>query len=447
MVAELPPSVAFMLSEFPDNKVAFEDVSKKLKDKVFVRDFNDQCCAGISAFEYADRFEARFDKLDIYAGHTLSPLSDEGKCQGLESRIAYAHEFARTTCLYADRTVISDPFSFTFDLSFYEIFQALAILKVLKPLLEAGIIVFAPAAFLVCPQDKKLIEAVEKELTSKLWHEFIQGDPNVFRYKDGRRWYLSFGSPLFTNAGDEYRIAFPATREAITASKPNTTINGKDAMELVRQYRQGLRGHFADCAHGVRFSTNMGSMCNSTVATSTREEAVGYRLLDSRKIGVKEPDWSMLRTVRLPALQRLTASQAMQVREEADKAMPAFRAMLQRDLMSLKDMSDDGEEKRAIEVAADLRLAARDLEGQLAGLQLPSTRRSEKLFTGLGIALEIVALSTGNAAAIATASGTVVSLLLAAHSSERDRQQKHEVLVHKPAYVLLAAERVHAARH
>ena len=85
----------------------------------------------------------------------------------------------------------------------------------------------------------------------------------------------------------------------------------------------------------------------------------------------------MLRTIPLPALQRLSALQALQVRKEAEKAMPAFRAKLQRDLMSLKNVSDEAEEKRALEVAAELRVAARDLQGQLARLRLPSVRRSE----------------------------------------------------------------------
>ena len=136
--------------------------------------------------------------------------------------------------------------------------------------------------------------------------------PDVFRYKDGRRWHMSFGSPLFTSAGDELRITVPATREAIAASKPGVTLNGKNAMDLVQHYRKFLREHFARCAHGVVFSAQMGGSCNSTVAVNTREEAVGYRLLDQRKIGVTLPDWSTLRTVPLPALQRLTALQALQ---------------------------------------------------------------------------------------------------------------------------------------
>ncbi|HWW84907.1 MAG TPA: hypothetical protein VNZ26_14955 [Vicinamibacterales bacterium] len=137
----------------------------------------------------------------------------------------------------------------------------------------------------------------------------------------------------------------------------------------------------------------------------------------------------------------------MAVREEAEKALPAFRAKLQRDLVSLKGISDDAEEKRANEVAAELREAARELQGQLASVTLPSIRRGEKLFASLALALEIVALSTGNPAAMTAVTGTLAALLLAAHKSERDRKEKHELLLHQPAYVLLAAERIHAAKH
>jgi hypothetical protein len=447
MAAELPPAIAFMLSEFPGNRLALSHIRKSLSDGSFVRDFFDQCCAGIETFKYADRLEARVDKFDVYAGNSLDPLSSDGKCGMPRCRIAYAHQFARTACLYADRVVVSDPFSFTVDVTAEEIFESLVVLRILKPLLDAGIIVFGPAAILRCQKCANAARTAKKQLIAQLWQEFRRTGPEVFRYKDGRRWRMSFGSPLFTSAGDEYRVTAPATREAIAASKPDVVLAGKNAMDIVRQYRKSLQRHFAQCAHGVVFSTQMAGSCNSTVAANTREEAAGYRLLDRRKVGSRLPDWSQLRTVPLPALQRLSALQALQVRNEAEKAMPAFRAKLQHDLMSLKDASDEAEEKRALEVAAELRVAARDLQGQLASLRLPSIRRSEKLFAGLAIALEIVALSTGNPSAMLAVSGTFAALMLAAHKGERDREEKQETLVHQPAYVLLTAERVHAGRH
>jgi hypothetical protein len=439
MPTELPPSIAFMLDEFRGNQLTLADVGKRLSDKVFVRDYFDQCLATIGTFTYADRLKARPDKFDIYAGTGLDPLS-RGKCPELQCVINSAHHFARTACLYADRVVIPDPFSFTYiEATDEEIFLSLMVLKVLKPLLEAGIIIFGPEAYLACGYCDKAANEAKKQVASQLWHQFTHADPNLFRYKDGRRWRIAFGSPLLT----EQRISFPATREAIAATKPNTLLTGKSAMSLVRQYREALQKHFTFCAHSVVFGSIFGRNCNATVVTDTPEEAVGYRLLDHRNVGVTLPDWSMLRTVQLPALQSLTASQAMQVREEAEKALPAFRAKLQLDLMSLTDLSDEAEEKRAREIAAELRLAARDLQGQLASISIPSLRRREKLCMGLAFALEIVALGSGNPAAIFAASSTFTASMIAAHKTHRDRREKHEVLVHQPAYVLLTAERIH----
>lgn len=344
------------------------------------------------------------------------------------------------TCLYADRVVIPDPLSFTYlEATDEEIFLSLEVLKVLKPLLEAGIIVFGPEALLACGNCTKVTNETKEQVASQLWNQFTQADPNLFRYRDGRRWRISFGSPLLA----EQRISFSATREAIAATRPDTLLTGKSAMSVVRQYREVLQKHFDFCAHSVVFDSFSGSRCNATVVTDTPEEAVGYRLLDHRSVGVTLPDWSMLRTVPLPALQSLTASQAMRVREEPEKALPAFRAKLQLDIMSLKDPSDEAEEKRARVIAAELRLAARDLLGQLASISLPSLRRREKLFAGLAFALEIVALGSRNPAAIFAARGTFAAAMIAAHQTHRDRREKHEVLVHQPAYVLLTAERIH----
>ena len=446
--AELPPSIAFMLDEFRGNQFVLADVRKRLSDRSFVKDFFDQCCAGISTFKYADRLRARPSKFDIYAGSGLNPLSSAGKCQEPQCVINYAHHFARTACLYSDRVVIPDPFSFTYiEATAGEVLWSLNVLKVLKPLLEAGGIVFSPAAYLSCPNCAKVMESEREQVTSRLWQEFTHSSPDVFRYKDGRRWRLSFGSPLFMNSGVEFRFTTPATREAIAATRPDTLLTGKSAMNLVRQYSNVLQEHCAQCAHDVVFDSFNGNRCNTTVVTSTPEEAAAYRLLDGRKVGSTLPDWSMLRTIQLPALQHLTASQALQVREEAQKALPAFRAKVQRELMSLKDVSDEAEEERALEAAAELRIAARELQGQLASLSLPSVRRREKLFGGLALAFEIVALGTTNPSVTIAAVSTFAALMIAAHKSQSDRQEKHEVLVHQPAYVLLTAERIHEASH
>ena len=130
---------------------------------------------------------------------------------------------------------------------------------------------FRPCCLPSCPHCTKATRAAEKQVTSELWDEFTRADPDVYRYKDGRRWCLSFGSPLFRNGGVEYRITVPATKDVIAASRPNTILTGGNAIELVRQYRKSLQGHFARCAHGVVFSTNLRTTCSGA---HPRDEAL-----------------------------------------------------------------------------------------------------------------------------------------------------------------------------
>jgi hypothetical protein len=332
MPAELPPSLAFMLDEFRGTELTLTKVRKRFRDKVFARDYFDQCSASIATYKYADHLKPRPHKFDIYAGGGLNPLSFAGRCRHLQCLINSTHYFARTACLYADRVVIPDPLSFTYiEATDTEIYLSLVVLRILKPLVEAGVVVFGPAGYVACRACTKWRETVEKKLAKQLWYELTHSDPDVIRYKVGRRWHVAIGSPLFTRNGVEYRIQAPATKEAIAATKTDTPLRGKSAMSLIRLNRKGLQHYFAQRAHSIVFNSTMGSRCNTTVITNSPEEALGYRLLDSRKVGATMPNWSMLRTVPLPALQNLTASQAMQVREEAQKAMPAFRAKLQRD--------------------------------------------------------------------------------------------------------------------
>jgi hypothetical protein len=94
MSAELPPSVAFILDEFRAKDLLLPEVRRRLNDISFLRDFGDQCLAGIQTFQYADQLRLQAD-FSIYAGGGLNPLSRLGTCTSPGCRIAFAHHFAR----------------------------------------------------------------------------------------------------------------------------------------------------------------------------------------------------------------------------------------------------------------------------------------------------------------------------------------------------------------
>jgi hypothetical protein len=237
-------------------------------------------------------------------------------------------------------------------------------------------------------------------------------------------------------------------RRLLAGLKPNEPVSGREAAQRVRNYRTDLRDYIRNYAANLVFEARMGSFCHATVATNTLLGAAGFRFLDSRAFdAAKNTEWASMRSVRLPEFQRLSVAEVLAVRERAHKALPAFRARIQQELFSLSDMSDEGEDARARKVANELQQEARELQGQLSSISLPATRRREKLFASLGVLPEIVALSTGRPEAMVAAGGTFAALLLAAHTSQKNREAKHEVITHPPAYVLLTAERVPAMRH
>lgn len=124
----------------------------------------------------------------------------------------------------------------------------------------------------------------------------------------------------------------PANKAAIARSKPKVKVTGANANELLRLYRGPLQASFERSAHGMVFSARVGGDCRTTVVTNSREDAAGYRLLEERSVQLSAPDWPMLRSIPLPALRTLSVSQAMAVREEAEKALPAFQASFKGDL-------------------------------------------------------------------------------------------------------------------
>jgi hypothetical protein len=150
----------------------------------------------------------------------------------------------------------------------------------------------------------------------------------------------------------------------------------------------------------------------------------------------------------LLTLQDLWPYQVLELRERAKHALPAFRARLRKDLLSGRYISNDADEaQRARAVAEDLASEARAVEAELAGIHVRSVKRRERLLTTLGTLLQLVAFGTKRPDLVISATGVLGAALFAAHQTASERERHHQRLIRQPAYVVLAAERVHAERH
>jgi hypothetical protein len=91
----------------------------------------------------------------------------------IECRLERAHKLARFAALYADTILIQDPFDyFEFNadstIGKYDLIANLLVLEVLRPVIEAGIVVFAPTTFPLCAAGKQEFDRVCSSYRSRL---------------------------------------------------------------------------------------------------------------------------------------------------------------------------------------------------------------------------------------------------------------------------------------
>jgi hypothetical protein len=445
LVAELPSSIEFLLDEFRGPSLDSDDVASRFRDGAFWNDLADQCGHALGHFAYVNRNESNApDSLQFLAAGGLSPLSVDGKCERPFCRVAYADHFARTAGLFAERSLITDSVSWgALEFSPEEAFAQIAVLKRLEPLLRAGVIAFTVPAVGQCSACATSVRAAKKKISDSYWREFKR-TATVFPFPYRNHWRLSFGSPLLVADGEETRLTIRVPKKSLSRWTPWLSLPRKATQAVVQEHSDFLKSELERFANNLVFEARMASFCKATVATNTALGAAGLRYLDERPFDtLRMAEMAAIRSLQLPEFECLGASGVLQLRDAASKALPAFRTRLRADLFSLSNLSDEGEEKQARKVAANLQQEAHELAGKLSAIRLPQGRRRERLYTSLSFALQLVALSTKNPALIVGAGGIFLNMLMNAHKSIVESAEKHEVLQHQPAYVLLAAKRIH----
>jgi hypothetical protein len=150
----LPPVVQFLLTEFPDDN-AHKKLTQQFKDKVFVRDVNDQARHSLATFEYADDPQTSNPGLVVYAGDGLNPLGLFAKCFASDCWPDRVLAFGRLAGLYADSVLIRDPFSswlanFELGDNYLALHRQLWMVRAILPLMQAGAIRFAAPTVHCC---------------------------------------------------------------------------------------------------------------------------------------------------------------------------------------------------------------------------------------------------------------------------------------------------------
>lgn len=439
MPTPIPPAIALTLEETLRREP--QDIIKLAKDKGFRRDLSDQGSASDSF--YVDGSTPVEGDFNVYAAGGLSPFSTSAKCTELSCRIAHAQAFARSTCLYAQTVIAPDGFSKAVHrLDAYDLVTEIAVLQTLAPLIEAGVIRFAPSASGYCNSCLAAIAgtftAVEDELWARLSGTF------TFQLEDlgGRRRELIVSSDFDQADGTPITHQLKTTREDRRELPLDRWVDGALAARCVARHEEELRANLRAYVSELLFDVGIACPAGAVVGTNYRLGAAVLRVLDRREIEAPSLDeWEEMRSAPLPWIQGLSAEQVVRLREDAKPAMPAFRKRLHQALLSGGEKADDEGKARAL--AIELRHEALELEEKLRSLNIRGARRSKNLFTGLGLAVGLYGLGSQSPTGVLSGLTGFSAGMVAAHREAKELRHAVADLQRQPAYVLLTARRIH----
>jgi hypothetical protein len=451
VTSQLPPSMEFILSEFFPRRMkslSTDQVTRRFRDRRFMRDLEDQCLGTLETYPYVDlpNAEPLGAGVVLYAAGGFSPLSPDMKCVDASCRFHFVDEFARSAGLYADHIVLPDEFTWNLpEFTPLRAFIEMLVVARLAPLVRSGVVQFSRAAYSRCAACKKEILAAQRRVERVLWDELLE-TVDVFAFKWGRQYRLSFGSPRLPQGDHGVRWTVPIDAHTAHTLPKDQPLKGTAARRWLRHAQRLVKAEISAYAQTLTFDAAMSAYSQATIATHSDLGMLGLRVIDRRtRPAAMDDEAQLFPGISLPYLDGLSTVEVLEVREKAAHALPAFRARLQRDLMSASPHKDN--DARARRLAAELRLEVAELEAELRSLRLPVTKRREGLLAVLSFMLTLVGLGTGNTEALIAGGATLAGTLASVHQVLADRERRHAVIKSQPASVLLTAKGVHQHPH
>ena len=421
-IDRLPPISQMLLQE---DVTFFEDdahVKRFIRDRR--ADFRAQAEWTAANYKYpTDSAETTAGRFVAFPSAGLDLFSGEGACQNFVCRVGYVEPFARTLGLYADTIYLSDPFSHVFvkDRLTAEERRSfagdMATLKILRPLIEADVIRFRPKQGGYCP------ECFDKMI--------------------GRA----------TKIADKLRVDY-ADKIAVTRDESSVTVTIKDLYEqeiAVVTHRTWKRAVLPSDDEAI-VKALLDDILNALTTSASAARQSGVTVSNSRvgltalltaegrrpKVG-KHQQWESLRAATLPWVENLSVQQIVQLREEAQGALPRLREKLSNALrpVTLDDKTHPHE--RLDDCIAELRADAAEVASELDTVKATGGRRFANMIGTLGLTISGYGLFSDSLSAAATLA-PLVTLLGLVHQAGKHQSEGKVSLRTRPGYVLLQAQ-------
>lgn len=361
----------------------------------------------------------------------LNPLAVEGDCSSAPCKANAALNLARTLGLYADIVLMPDMPTTCLvhwrgdqnDLT--AIANQHLVLKVLEPMIRAGIIRFWSGTVAVCKgclaQLHRSYESAARSLlrdsgwtpAAEIEHGVASLDVEPLY---GQSLILSATVPTSMRRGNTKTIARTMGRRMYLAA----------AAQAIHSALIDLR--FSDEAHASLFSTR-------------RQPLLALKAFDFAAPELNQvAAWESARSIQLPWVSDLSVQQVITLRQEAKSALPAFRNTFVQKLMTPNPAP-----KGVADAIANLREDAATLHAELNATQQGRERAFRGVYGTLGMSFAVYAAATGN---LDPSIGLgLLAVLGYLHSGGLKAHKAKALATASPAYVLVKAKELleHAA--
>lgn len=409
---DVPPTLPLLMNELP-SCTSLKQMRRRVRE--MLPELRDQS-ENFQVHQIRRRIDPK-ERLvfDVHLHGAMDLLSGRG-CSSLDCRLTVADRLARSVGLIADRVWLTDlltekfvDFGRSTNARIDEVLADVLVLSRILPLIKAGIVKFRSPWAATCDHCLRSFEGRIDDATKEL--------VNIFR-KEFR-----------VDKGEDGFVAHTGRciEPHLTFQLPKRVSNR--APSAISFAKRWVSGELRSAAWVAREA----SMTGGAVFSNSRIALAGLLQQDGQPVDLG----TLLlmdreRELNIPWVTELSASQVVDLREEASSALPALREMLCR-YLSAHDM----EKPASVDFVAELRQQATDVRSELESKRKHSARYWKATYTILGLALSAYGVAADEVAAGVGGLLPMIRLLIE-HKSDHEHAVSR--IVSRPGFVLVKAQ-------
>lgn len=414
----VPPAIPLLVIEVLGKSNSPKDAYDRLKN--LWPEIQSQSRFHMENFSLAAPKNRRPDELNIYLDGGLNLFDARVGCADIDCRLEAARHLARSLALVGDTLWITDYLTEQFlehgkvdDEKLYRILTDTLVLSELFPLIAAGIIKFRSPWRSVCEscnnafdtQVEEMVEDSLKEYSSEFDIEKMCG--GGYALHTGGTYHPSMVLRV-------YPTKWLGAQRTPTAEEAKRNVAHTAIRSALWTCDEASKGN------GVLFSNSAIGMAAFVKREQKLEGRSSLRAFDER------------RSVQIPWVTELNASQIVELRSEASKALPALRELLARHLTVAKT-----EDKNPGALIDELRWQAVETRNELENVQGHAGRYWKAAYATVGLSISAYGLGTDG---VIPSLGGLLPILHLLIEHKGGSKKEVDRLQRRPGYVLVKAQ-------